>query len=168
MKSLSELSRNWRAAKDAYKTLQNNSPRIAGDIAVKVFQLNIKQNQGFNSGDGVQSWQPRKDSTNKAYDRSRRGKGKNRAYKGSRYNSGNPLLYQTHELYNSIAHVEEGMTTYVGVNTNQTPEGKVKSLNEGTEHMPQRKFIGYSKYLIDMINMNFRSRRAQIFNKFKI
>jgi phage gpG-like protein len=168
MKSLSELSRNWRQAKDAYKQLQVNSPRIAGDIAVKVFQLNIREKHGFDTGNGIETWEKRKPQTDAAYDRSRQGKGKNRNYKGSRYNSGNPLLFQTHELFNSITHAEEGNTTYVGVNTNQTSEGKVRGLNEGTGNMVPRKFIGYSKYLVDMINMNFRSRRAQVFNKFKM
>jgi hypothetical protein len=101
--------------------LQGQLPRIIGNESVKV----VKQNfvlQGYDSGTGVNSWAARSEATNKRYD-------KRYGVKGSVYQSGNPLLKQTLDLYNSVRYYLQSKSVTVGSDLTLVPYAK--KMNEG-------------------------------------
>ena len=153
MKSISDLVREMNQCEQEIAKLDSQMPRILGAKAVKVTRENF-ETESYN---GVK-WQPRKAKTNRAYDR--RG-----TYKGSVYNSANPLLRQTGNLFNSIKYVVTGSTIDVGVNLSQVPYAVAH--NEGKNHQPKRQFIGYSLKLDIQLRDEIEKRHAKIFNQFK-
>jgi hypothetical protein len=137
-KSLSQLLADWRKAKTAIEKLTNDMPRIIGNESVKVVKENFKL-QGYDSGNGVTPWQPRKAVTDAAYDRGRiryanGKKSKYRhgpgGYRGSVYNSENKLLLQARVLYNGIKYiVNSKRSVTIGVDDALIPYGR--KMNEG-------------------------------------
>lgn len=65
-KMLSQL----RDATNGVQKLQQDLPRMAGVEWVKVVKDNFIK-EGYDSGEGFKKWAPRKESTNRAYDRGR-------------------------------------------------------------------------------------------------
>ena len=133
MRSLNQLLSDWRQSEAAMKKLQDNTPRIVGNESVKAIKENFKLS-GYDTGSGVTGWKERKESTNKSYD-SRHG------VKGSVFNSENPLLIQTHNLYNSIRYQAGPTVVNIGVDLGLIPYAK--AINEGDDKtgMPARKYI---------------------------
>jgi hypothetical protein len=134
MKPISQLISDFNKATAAYRQLDVKLPRIFGIESVRVVRANISEVHGYDSGNGIEKWQDRSEVTNQIYDR-------RQGVKGSTYNSGNPLLFQTHKLFNSIKSKESGKIVEVGVNLNEVPYAL--ALNEGNpaQHLPKRKYI---------------------------
>lgn len=103
------------------KTIKTDLPRIIGTTCVKVVQDNFRL-QGYDSGNGVTKWAPRKNSTNKKYN-SRSG------VKGSTASSKNKILVQTGNLRESVKYVANGQTVRVGIDLGVIPYAQVH--NEG-------------------------------------
>jgi phage gpG-like protein len=111
------------------KKLDKNMPRLLGTEAVKDVKSNFDK-QGYEG----QKWRSRSAKTNEQYDR--RGN-----YKGSVFNSSNPILKQTGNLYDSIEYkVTENQVEVGSFLSHIIPYAKRH--NEGLKGMPQRKFIG--------------------------
>lgn len=134
---LSVLLSNWRASRAAMERLTEDLPRIIGVESVRAVKENFKL-QGYSSGSGVAPWKARKESTNKAYDRGKNGgryrSGKNKTYKGSVYSGSNPLLMQTHNMYNSIKYQRIGNQVQVGIDLAVIPYAK--AMNKTRKFMP--------------------------------
>lgn len=131
MKSLNELLADWRKSRVEMEKLNTDLPRIIGTVAVKLVKENFKLS-GYDSGTGVKGWEGRSVKTNKAYD-------KRRGVKGSVYQSSNPLLMQTRNLYNSVKYGAQGKVVTIGVDTGLIPYAK--RMNEGGGGIPARKYI---------------------------
>lgn len=164
MQDLNVLLRDFQKARQNVDALLKKTPDIIGVESVKAVRDNFRV-QGYDEGKGVTKWQPRKESTNKSYDRGktinpRTGKlskyrtGKNSVFKGSVYSSSNPILIQTHTLMNSIQYKKAGNVVWVGVSGNftginpqrgtstSTPISTYgQAINEGLGHQPKRKFM---------------------------
>lgn len=149
MKSLSDLMRDMANARKNMEKFADALPRVIGVESVRIVKANFSI-QAYDSGNGITKWPARKASTNAQYDRgktvnSKTGKlskyrsGKNSVYKGSVYSSANPLLLQTHNLFNSIHYVASKKRVFVGINLSLVPQGK--AINEGLAHQPQRQFL---------------------------
>jgi hypothetical protein len=165
MKSIRQLQTDFNNAANAYKKLDAQLPRIIGIEAVKVIRLNISDVHGYDSGNGVEKWQDRSPVTNMIYD-------KRQGVKGSTYNSGNPLLFQTHKLFNSIKSLISGKVVEIGVNLNSVPYAL--ALNEGNpaQHLPKRKFIPANgeppnKKILTAVSRKFIYERDKAFKAFK-
>jgi hypothetical protein len=152
MKDLNQLYSDWSKKSKALKDLQNSAPRVAGIIAVAESRKNIDM-QKFNAP-GYPIWEPRKASTNKSYDR----------MKGSVYNSKNPLLKQTGNLYSGIKYIASGKRVSIGVNLNDVPYAKANNEGNISTHLPKRKFLGYTSALGKKINLKLETLRKEIFN----
>ena len=147
MESLSVLLNKWRTASAAMQKLTNDTPRILGKESVDVVKENFTL-QGYDSGYGVEKWEERKESTDKAYDRgktvnsrgqqSRYRTGRNATFKGSVFSSQNPLLEQTRRLYSSIKYKVINKTVTIGVDLLLVPYAE--KMNEGGNGTPSRKF----------------------------
>ena len=137
MKSLGQLLYDFRAAKEEFTRLNYDIPKIIGTESVKVIKEGFKL-QGWDPGTGLQGWEPRSEKTNAAYDRYR-GKGGKSKFKGSVYRSGNPLLLQTRNLYNSVKYGYAGNTVTIGVDACLIPYAK--EMNEGGRGIPARKYM---------------------------
>lgn len=121
MKSIGNLLTEWRSSNIQMKRITDSLPRIIGNIGVRTVKENFKL-QGYDSGFGVKAWEPRKDSTNKSYDR-------RSGVKGSVYNSQSPILEQTRNLYNSIKYEIASKSVTIGVELSLVPYGE--KMNEG-------------------------------------
>jgi hypothetical protein len=139
MNSMQQLLSDWRVARNNMEKLQGNLPRIIGSESVKVVKNNFKL-QGYDSGTGVKIWPPRSTSTNERYN-------KRHGVKGSVYQSGNPLLTQTKDLYNAVRYYLQSKSVTVGVDLILVPYAE-KMNNGGTgiwgknkTNTPARKFI---------------------------
>lgn len=162
MKSLNQLLTDWRQAEAAMKKLQTNTPRIVGNESVKAVKDNFKL-QGYDSGSGVAGWEARSDKTNEAYD-------KRHGVKGSVYQSSNPVLYQTHNLYNSIKYKIAGTVVKIGVDLGIIPYAE--KMNEGGDGVPARKYIpkeedGPNKKILRNVLKKITSQRDKAMNMFK-
>lgn len=179
MKSLSNLLSDFRAARVGMEKLTADIPRIMGTSAVKVIKQNFTL-QGYDSGTGIASWEKRDPKTDAAYDRGRTTKkdgtkskyrnGKNASYKGSVYNSENPVLMQTRNLYNSIKYQIIGKTVIIGVDLNIVPYGQ--KMNEGGNGTPARKFMpkpneGPNIKMLKDIEKKVISEREKALREFK-
>lgn len=131
MKSMRDLTTDFKTMKSKMQKLITDAPRIAGVEAVRVVKENFKL-QGYDDGRGITRWEDRKASTNKSYD-------KRSGVKGSTFNSKNPLLKQTLTLYNSIRSKVNGKRIFVGINLDLVPYGRRH--NEGLDKMPKRQFM---------------------------
>ena len=150
MKSLSEALADFRTAKKAHDKLVQNLPRIIGFESVKVVKENFKL-QGYDSGAGVNGWPKRKPKTDKSYDK--RGK-----LKGSVYNSSNPLLMQTRNLYNSVNYFTRAKQVLIGVDLNLIPYAQ--KMNEQRQYMPQPSESANAKIIARVLNkINFEQEK---------
>ena len=153
---MSQLIQDWRQAQKQMEKLVANQTRIIGNESVKV----VKQNfiiQGYDTGTGVKAWDERKPSTNKAYD-------KRHGVKGSVYNSGNPLLLQTRNLYNAVKYKASNKLVQIGVDLGLIPYAE--KMNETRQYIPtetegpNRKILGKVKDKIkreqDLAMQNFK------------
>lgn len=117
MASLKQLLRDLANVNKGLKDLEEKAPRIAGVEAVKWIHKNFEQ-QAYKG----KKWKPRSPKTNKSYD-------KRSGVKGSVFNSANPILRQTGNLFDSIRYRVVNRFTFVGFNTNRIPYGEIH--NEG-------------------------------------
>lgn len=140
MKTISELLADWRSSSNQMKKVTDSLPRIIGNVAVREVKRNFTI-QGYDSGTGVDAWQPRKAVTNAAYD-------KRSGVKGSVYNSSSPILMQTRNLYNAVKYIVTGKVVTIGVDLTLVPYGE--KMNEGgpgkwgknaTTNTPARKYM---------------------------
>lgn len=137
-------------------------PRIIGNEAVKVVKQNFSL-QGYDSGSGVNGWEARSPKTNRRYDR-------RTGVKGSTYNSGNPLLVQTHNLKNSIKYEAKGKSVFIGVDKGVIPYAK--RMNEGGGGVPPRKYItaeseGPNQKVLKRVHKKILSERDRAMQAFK-
>ena len=130
-RSLSQLLADWRQARQNMEKLKSDLPRIVGNESVKVVKDNFKLH-GYDSGTGIKQWEQRTEKTNKSYD-------KRTGVKGTVYQSSNPLLMQTRNLYNAIKYAIQTNTVTIGVDEGLIPYAK--RMNEGGGGIPARKFI---------------------------
>jgi phage gpG-like protein len=154
MKPLSQLFKDWSDVRKSYEELAKDSPRIAGDTAVKILKDNFTKG-GLDGG--AQKWQERSSITNKSYDR----------MKGSVYNSKNPVLLQTGNLRDSIRKLVQGKQVRIGVNLSTIPYAKALQEGNSSTHLPKRKYLAYSKQMGVSINRELEKRRLKILKKFK-
>lgn len=132
MKPLNQLLSDWKVARQRMEQLNNDIPRIMGNESVKVVKDNFKL-QGYDTGTGLKSWPERSAKTNKAYDH-------RHGVKGSVYQSSNPLLQQTRNLYNLIKYlIKNKSTVFIGADTNLAPYAE--RMNEGGGGIPARQYI---------------------------
>jgi phage gpG-like protein len=118
MKSLQDLQKRFQEIKSGIETkIKNDISRKVGIEAVKMAKQNFKD-QGFTTGSGTNSWEKRKPSTNKAYD-------KRRGVKGTVFRSSNPILRQTGKLYNSIHYEIIDKLIWIGLNEKEMPYGRI-------------------------------------------
>jgi hypothetical protein len=145
MKSLRDLLNDWNGTTQRVNNLLNKDlPRIIGNESVRAVKNNFKL-QGYDSGMGVATWAKRKASTDKAYDRGKamgkNGKlskyrsGNNKTYKGSVYQSTNPINLQTRNLFNGVKYTIEYPIIIIGVNTDLVPY--TEYVNEVRQYIPK-------------------------------
>lgn len=115
-KSLGQLVKDWRKAKDHFDKLEKTAfPVIIGTEAVRVVRDNFRL-QGYDDGQSVSRWPKRKGNTNKSYSRRYNG------VKGSVVNADNKILEQTGALKNDIKYqIIGGKMVKIGVDTNVIP-----------------------------------------------
>lgn len=162
MKSLNQLLSDWRGATARMEKLQNDTPRIFGNESVKVVRENFKL-QGYDSGSGVNGWEERDEKTNEAYN-------KRHGVKGSVYNSNNPLLTQTHNLYNSIKYKILNTVVNIGVDLGIIPYAQ--KMNEGGDGVPARQYIpkekeGPNPKILRKVLKKITSERGKAMSLFK-
>jgi hypothetical protein len=168
MKSMQNLLNDWQNATRNMQKLGNDIPRIFGNEGVKVSKDNFKL-QGYDSGTGLKSWPARSETTNKRYD-------KRSGVKGSVYQSGNPLLTQTRDLYNAIKYYLQGKRVTVGVDLTLIPYAK--KMNEGgpgtwgknATNTPARPFIptdGPNVKILKAAGKKIESERNKALKEFK-
>lgn len=147
-RGLEEALKDYRKAVSDTVRLTNNIPRILGVEMVEWIHDNFRKESYLGA-----KWEPRKPETNAAYDR-------RTGVKGSVFNSANPILRQTGNLFDAIRYHVEGRFVFVGFDTNKIPYGQVH--NEGGQfttrtqsimsaggrfafkegvHMPKRQFM---------------------------
>ena len=159
MKDLKTGAKELKAMADAYKKLDKDVPRIAGIVAVKIMRENFAKGGWQEKKGSIDKWKARKAATNFAYDHYHN-------YKGSVYNSGNPVLRQSGNLRDSISYKLEGAhKVFIGSNLNLAPYAEAHT--EGLNNQPKRKFIGWSEYLAESIHAELKKRRAAIFKNLK-
>jgi hypothetical protein len=142
MRTLLDLISDIRKKQQAIKQLTEDMPRIIGVECVREIKSNFVKSNPL-------GWASRKDVTNKAYDYNRNKKfrtpktGKKSVaknpYKGSVYNSQNPILKQSGNLRDAIMYEQSGKSVIIGVLPNSPKNGKAeqpahtyaKHLNEG-------------------------------------
>lgn len=159
MQSLDQLLRDFQKSRsEVERFIKNDVTRIIGVESVRAVMQNFDRSS-YDSGNGITAWPKRADSTNAQYDRGRvRNKktrqlskyrsGKNSVFKGSVYNSANPLLIQTHTLKNSIHFRISNMTVWIGSSGEFTgingKSGQIATYaeanNAGTSTIPRRQF----------------------------
>jgi len=116
-RDLARALQDLRDAKQQMSKLEDRAPTIAGVEGIKWIQENFQKE----SYDG-KKWKPRSDRTNAAYDR-------RSGVKGSVFNSGNPILRQTGNLFDAIRKKITGTKVFLGFDTGKVPYGVVH--NEG-------------------------------------
>jgi phage gpG-like protein len=167
MRSLTELTREFHNSRKLFEQLTAQTPRIMGKIGVDVIRENFDA-QGFVESVGpAQKWKERSPTTNKIYD-SRKG------YKGSVYNSSNPILRQSGNLHDGVKYIATQKRVNIGVNLNTVPYAKL--MNEGGSvqfgkrwvRIPARKFLGMSQKLSLRIDAELIKKRKQAFSKFRM
>jgi phage gpG-like protein len=151
MESLKDLLSKFKKDSEAAKKIVASLPKIIGTEAVGSIRRNFAI-EGYQDGKSLTQWEKRKPSTDKAYDR--RG-----SYKGSVFNSENPILRQTGNLKDSIKYQASIGKVRVGTNLDIIPYAQAH--NEGLGHQPKRQFMPTPEEGLNE-NMRFRS-----FVKFK-
>lgn len=204
-KSMQQLLSDFRNAKGRMEDLNNQMPRIMGVEAVKVVVENFAL-QGYDSGTGFHPWQKRADVTNYAYDYNRnpnaqnfrvsrsgkviRGKkvfvtstGKSskakNSYKGSTFQSSNPILEQTRTLKRSIRYFLRKNGVTIGVDPSlvvyaqkMNEGGKGKWGKKAATNTPARPFMPKpheppNKKILDRIKDKARWETEQRMRDFK-
>lgn len=181
MQSLEQLLSDFRQARREHELMLKDAPRIIGIESVKIIHENFRIS-GYDTGNGVEKWQPRKASTNANYDRGRTknpktGKlskyrtGKNGTFKGSVYSSSKPLEMQTMNMYNAIQYRIAGGYVFIGANMSLVPY--IKAQNEGLNHQPIRQFMpkpgqGANVKMVKAINGKLKIRTENAMKKFKL
>lgn len=181
MQSLEQLLSDFKQARMDHERMMRDAPRIIGVECVKIIHENFKIG-GYDSGNGVEKWQPRKPSTNAQYDRGRTkdpktGKlskyrtGKNSTFKGSVYSSSKPLEMQTLNMYNSITYKIAGGYIFIGGNLTLVPY--LQAQNEGLNHQPVRQFMprpnqGINVKMIKVVNSKLKIGTGNAMRKFKL
>lgn len=155
MKSIGALLKDWNEACDRMKRLQKNVPRIAGAESVKVVKNNFKL-QGYDTGHGINEWKQRDEKTNKAYDR-------RSGVKGSVYQSSNPLLLQTRNLFNSVKFRADDRKVFIGVNTATVPYAE--PMNNERKYLPVNE--PPTKPMVDAIDKKVKTEREKALANFK-
>jgi len=131
MLPFSQLLKDFGAVTNEIKQLQEQVPRIMGNVCVREIKMNFRNQSYFNGTE----WKERTDATNRSYTINRRKgtesgpKAKPSRYKGSVYNAKAPLLIQTRNLYNAIKYKQEGRGVFIGVNSDLVIYAK--KMNEG-------------------------------------
>lgn len=133
MRSLDDLLRDFRQAREAMKVVVENMPRMIGVESVRAVKNNFKTESYF----GQDKWESRSDKTNKAY-MAGRSKGKQGRYNGSVFSASKPLLRQTLNLYNSIQYKALGKRVFIGTNLSLIPYAQIQ--NEGGRGIPRRQY----------------------------
>lgn len=180
-KTLRDLLSDWNAAVKGCEQLEKEIPTIIGVACIKAIHGNFAAS-GY-AKHGLWSYTPwveRKPATIKAYDRGRtrnkKGKlskfrtGANGTYKGSVFNSENPLLEQTRTLKNSIKKNIKGKSVFIGVDLAICPYAEIH--NEGGNGIPQRQYMPKdgeppTQGMLDSSNEAIFKRREKIMEKFK-
>lgn len=108
---------DYRKAMVDTERLVKNIPRILGIETVEWIHDNFRKESYLGA-----KWPERSEKTNEAYDR-------RSGVKGSVFNSSNPILRQTGNLFDAIRYLVEGQFVFVGFNTDKIPYGVVH--NEG-------------------------------------
>lgn len=116
-KTLKDLLDDIKKTNADLKKFETKAVRIAGTESVRWIRLNFT-NQSYKGA----KWKPRLDKTNKAYDR-------RSGVKGSVFNSKNPILRQSGNLYDGIRYRAVSRNAYIGFDTNRIPYGRIH--NEG-------------------------------------
>lgn len=177
MESLEKLLADFKQARADHAKMMESAPRIIGVESVRIIHQNFAL-QGYDSGNGVEKWQPRKVSTNMAYGGTfthgvSRVTSTKRAkqYKGSVFNAANPILIQTRNLYNSIQYKIAGGYVFVGVNLSIVPYAKAHNL--GLHHEPKRKFMpdtseGINPKMIKAVQRKLKFETDGIMKRFKL
>jgi phage gpG-like protein len=171
MRPMSELVKDFHAARKTFEKLSSETPRIMGNIGIKVMKENFTK-QGFDAGGFTEQWKERSPVTNKIYDEGR-GKGGKSNYKGSVYNSKNPILIQTGNLKSGLSYRTGIKSVNIGVNLNLVPYAKL--MNEGGAalfngkwvYIPKRRFLGWTSKLSLAIKKELILRRGQTFKVFR-
>jgi len=171
MRSPQDLARKFKEARRAMAALDAKLPRIIGTVAVQVVKNNFKL-QGYDTGSGVQKWPARAEVTNRSYDyRS--------SVKGSVYNSSNPILEQTRNLYNAIRYQITGKKVRIGVDLTVVPYGeKMNDGGSGTwgkyakTETPARKYMpndtdGPNLAFLRPIERKIKFEREKVMKEFK-
>lgn len=177
MLSLEQLLSDFKQARVDHERMMRDAPRIIGVECVRVIHDNFRI-QGYDNGNGVEKWQPRKYATNKVYggsfthglSRIQGGKrGKN--YRGSVYSASKPLEMQTLNMYNSIQYKIAGGYIFIGGNLTLVPY--LQAQNEGLNHQPVRQFMpkpnqGVNVKMIKTINGKLKIGTGNALRKFKL
>lgn len=108
---------NFRRAQKEVVKYTEDLPRQIGIAAIQWIHDNFER-QGYEG----KSWEPRDPKTNASYD-------KRHGVKGSVFNSANPILRQTNNLYDAIRKQVMSRSVFIGFDTNKVPYGKIH--NEG-------------------------------------
>ena len=108
---------DFRKMREEMSTLERNLPVIIGNEVLAFIHGNFDR-QAYNG----KKWEKRSPATDAAYDR--RG-----SYKGSVYNSSNPILHQTGNLEDEVHKEVQGRKVFIGINENRIPYGRIH--NEG-------------------------------------
>lgn len=157
MKSVQDLLNDFSKAKEAMEKLHTVSlPKIIGNEAVRVVKDNFKL-QGYDAGTGVNKWDARKPSTDKSYD-------KRRGVKGTVYNSKNPLLMQTRNLFNGVKYLATNGIINIGVNLTLVPYAEY--VNEIRKYTPAGNEPPNPK-ILKSIEKKYLSEREKIMGVFK-
>lgn len=135
-KPLSQLVKDFRAAKEKMDRIPLDLPRIIGKEAENIVKDNFRL-QGYDSGNGLKRWKPREKKTNRGYDR-------RHGVKGTTINSANPILKQTGNLRNAIKNFVSGLTVQVGVDLDLIPYGQIHN-EGGTIQKKERQHILHFK-----------------------
>lgn len=168
MRSLQVLLVDWRGARTDMERLVRNMPRVIGVEAVRVVKQNFNLH-GYDSGNGFEKWEDRKDATNRAYAANRK-KGRQGIYKGSVYSPIKPLLKQTLNLYNNIKYQTRGMSSVIiGVDRGLVPYAEAH--NEGLHHEPMRQFMPHpdqapNKKILNQIEKKYIHERDRAMKRF--
>jgi hypothetical protein len=161
MKDLNQLYTDFKAKSEALKTLQKNTARIAGTVAVRVMRENFKAGGFIEEGKTpTEKWNDRLDKTNHAYNTYA-------AYKATGYSGTRPILKQSGKMFDAIESKPEGEhRVFIFINGNKCGYGKFvnERIRTGESGSPvQDKFIGGSKHLMEVIHANIVRRRLKIF-----
>lgn len=133
MKNMQDAVNDFRQVSAQIAKLESRVPAIIGNIALDTIEKNF-DNESYDTGNGKIKWEPRKESTNKAYD-------KRYGVKGSVYSSSAPILNQTGDLKDAIRKRVAARSVFIGFDTKKIPYGEVHNEGDPAKNIPQRQFM---------------------------